>query len=318
MRPDLPRELIDDPFGFVRESCAHVAERALAVRIDRERLAAWADALPLDEIRGPVPTLPVSTSDDEAAFAFALQLDAVNFGSGWFPLLRKRAGLSGYGSIEAALVERFERDGPVSAAELATTTAEDCRALFAQDDAAAELMELFAEAWRALGRHVAQRHAGSFARMVAAARGSAAALVRELLEMPFYRDLAEYAGRPVAWLKRAQISVADLDGLRPGLFGALDELTLFADNLVPHVLRIDGVLEFAPDLVSRIERGERLESGSAEEVEIRACAVTAVEMLAERLGAPASPRRLDAWLWTRGGLPGYKAHPRHRTRCVYY
>ena len=33
-------------------------------------------------------------------------------------------------------------------------------------------------------------------------------------------------------------------------------LTLFADNLVPHVLRIDGVLVFDPDLVQRIDAGD--------------------------------------------------------------
>ena len=54
---------------------------------------------------------------------------------------------------------------------------------------------------------------------------------------------------------------------------------MFADNLVPHVLRLDGVLWFDPELVARIERGELIEHGSPEEVEIRACAVHAVELL---------------------------------------
>ena len=31
---------------------------------------------------------------------------------------------------------------------------------------------------------------------------------------------------------------------------------MFADNLVPHVLRVDGVLVFDPELVARIERVE--------------------------------------------------------------
>ena len=41
-------------------------------------------------------------------------MDAINFGSGWFPTLRKRAGLSGYNTIAAALSDRF-RDGAWSA-----------------------------------------------------------------------------------------------------------------------------------------------------------------------------------------------------------
>ena len=54
---------------------------------------------------------------------------------------------------------------------------------------------------------------------------------------------------------------------------------MFADNLVPHVLRLDGVLEFDPRFAGRIEREELIEHDSPEEVEIRACAVHAVELI---------------------------------------
>ena len=68
---------------------------------------------------------------------------------------------------------------------------------------------------------------------------------------------------------------------------------MFADNLVPHVLRLDGVLWFDPELVARIERGELIEHGSPEEVEIRACAVHAVELIVAAVGSspPERPRR---------------------------
>ena len=92
---------------------------------------------------------------------------------------------------------------------------------------------------------------------------------------------------------------------------------MFADNLVPHVLRLDGVLRFAPELVARIERGELIEHGSAEEVEIRACALHAVELI-----VAARPTRcaaaVDELLWHRGQQPRYKASPRHRSRCTAY
>jgi hypothetical protein len=133
-----------------------------------------------------------------------------------------------------------------------------------------------------------------------------------------------YAGLEVPFLKRAQITVADLAvGLGPGegSFADLDRLTMFADNLVPHVLRLDGVLHFDAALVARIEREELLVAGSPEEVEIRACAVAAVESLRDALaarGVRARSMDLDFWLWTRGGRPEYKALPRHRARCAYY
>jgi hypothetical protein len=92
---------------------------------------------------------------------------------------------------------------------------------------------------------------------------------------------------------------------------------LFADNLVPHVLRVDGVLKATPELVERIDRGELLAPDCAEEVELRACALHAVDLLAAlRPELPA--HRLDSLLWNRGGQPRYKAVPRHRTRTTAY
>jgi hypothetical protein len=138
--------------------------------------------------------------------------------------------------------------------------------------------------------------------------------------MPMYRDEATYLGRTVPFLKRAQITVHDLavafDDRGPGAFGDVDRLTMFADNLVPHVLRVDGVLRLDPALEARIGRGDLLAYGSREEVELRAIAVHAVERLAERRGV--APRHIDGALWRRGGGTRYKAVPRPRCRTSAY
>src|SRR5690606_5243227 len=98
-------------------------------------------------------------------------------------------------------------------------------------------------------------------------------------------------------------------------------LTCFADNLVPHVLRHEGVLRYAPALAERIAREELLPSGAPEEVEIRAAGVHAVERLVEAIraaGGHATAHAIDMALWRRGQDPAIKAHPRHRTRCPFY
>jgi len=125
--------------------------------------------------------------------------------------------------------------------------------------------------------------------------------------MPFFDDRGFY--------KRAQIVPSDLALAGLATFEDLDELTIFADNLVPHVLRVDGVLSLRPELAALIDAGELLEPGRQER-EIRACAVHACELIAAELGVP--PRVLDGWLWNRGQSPRYKALPRHRTRTVFY
>jgi hypothetical protein len=277
----------------------------------------------LDPVHQPFAT-------QETTIAFVVTLDAVNFGSGWFPVLRKPEGLSGYFTIANALRRHFELEGAMDPAELAALRAADCARIFGQDlsnPQVAGLMELYARSLADLGRFIDTRCGGRFEGLVAAAGESAERLVLLLSEMPLYRDVSRYAGFEVPLYKRAQITAFDLAlvfaGRAPGHFRDLDALTSFADNLVPHVLRCEGVLRYEPELLQRIDAGTLLSAGSAEEVEIRAVGLHAVERMVSHLAAnPASAHvnasGLDQLLWNRGQSPAIKSRKRHRTRTVFY
>lgn len=266
--------------------------------------------------------------DDEATASFVVSLDAINFGSGYFPYLHKRVGMSGYFTIASSLRDLVDATGPLTAHRLRAITPADCCRIFDQDAdnaPASELMVLYATAWNDLGALLEAEFDGHFTRLVQCANHLAASLVELLARMPFFRDVATYRGRPVPLYKRAQITANDLavafahEGL--GRFDDLHRLTMFPDNLVPHVLRVDGVLMFEPELIARIERVENIEAGSEPEVEIRAVGLHAVELLVERLcarGRQVTAAGIDGLLWRRGGGPRYKAVPRHRTRGVFY
>jgi len=255
-------------------------------------------------------------------------LDAINFGSGYFPHLAKRPGCSGYFTIAMSLRENWESEGPWDAGQLASTSADDCARVMGQDPDVpdvAELMSLFSRALNDLGEFLLKRFDGDPTGPIVAANRSAARLAEILIEMPLYRDVSHYVGFEVPFYKRAQLTSADLAGVFKGegygAFADLDQLTIFADNLVPHVLRREGVLVYAPELAARIGAGELLEAGSPEEVEIRAAAVHAVECcisLMRNAGVKMTARQLDTALWTRGQLPSMKAHPRHRARTTNY
>lgn len=79
------------------------------------------------------------------------------------------------------------------------------------------------------------------------------------------------------------------------------------------MLRLDGALRLDPGLEARIEAEELLEHESPEEVELRACAVHAIELLAA--ATPLHPAEIDALLWNRGRNRRYKSRPRPRPRC---
>lgn len=89
--------------------------------------------------------------------------------------------------------------------------------------------------------------------------------------------------------KRAQIFVADLWGAFKGKsFGAfkdIQSITMFADYIVPAILRHLGIISYSPSLASKIDSFNELPPGTEEEVEIRACTITAVEKLGELLSA---------------------------------
>jgi hypothetical protein len=300
----------------LRQACAEVATRARYVGVQRARIDAY--AAELAALRAPaeadVAALAAETLEWRAAFW--LTLDAVNFGSGWFPTLHKRAGRSGYSTIAAGIRERFQSSGPWSAEALSGISAAELARALGQDPAH-ELMALFARSLRDLGAHVTTAHDGSFAGLACSAGGSAVALADRLGRLRCFADESVYDGIRVPFLKRAQIAAADLD--RAGVIEAADinKLTMFADNLVPHVLRLDGILRYQDSLVRKIERQELIAHGSPEEVEIRACALHAVELIAAaRPGRCAA--ELDQLLWLRGGQPRYKAVPRHRSRCTAY
>ncbi len=304
----------------LRDACAWVANRATHVRIVETAVDSYALALG-DPMAGTDLTRVLHSSSPaqrEYEAAFWLTLDAINFGSGWFPTLRKRRWPTGYRTIEGGLRSRFETSGPWSAAELVGLHREELAACLDQDPEH-ELIGLFVKSLRDLGAHVTQ--AGSFSAVVDAADGSAIGLVSSVAQWDCYRDVSSYDGRPVPFLKRAQIAAADLERAGVAAFTDLGRLTMFADNLVPHVLRLDGVLWFAPELVARIEREQLIPHGSPEEIEIRACAVHAVELIvgaARRGRIETTAAQVDELLWNRGQGARYKAVPRHRARGTAY
>ncbi len=318
-----------DSLELVRKSCEAVAKQAVHVHINYERIAGYAERLiPHLASEPTLDPLYHYVGHGADTVAFILTLDAINFGSGYFPHLHKRPGMSGYFTIASALTDLFNNHGPLSASQLREIPPDDCAGIFDQDMAdpvTAELMNLFSRALSDLGSYLIYRFHGSFVELVAAADHSVTRLVDILTIMPLFNDVAKYRGMNVPFYKRAQITASDLalafDEQGPGEFHDLNKLTIFADNMVPHVLRVDGILSYNEDLLASIEQGDLIAAGSEEEVEIRACAVHAVELI---VGAIASSKKtvtsqqLDNTLWNKGQNPEYKALKRHRTRTPYY
>lgn len=321
-------KLVDE----VRQSARYVSQHAKHVRINEAELERYAETI-RDNIGEPyVDSLHHYHADIESILLYIFCLDSINFGSGYFPYLQKRMRdngetMAGYFTVASYLKDAFEHR--VWHAEgLKNLSPEHVAKIFHQDvqgdDMASlkrrELMRLFCHALQDLGHWLEQHCPNSMMDILYASDYSANYLMRSLTEMPFFQDVSLYQHRSVALYKRAQITISDLIGTLPHVaevhFHDIDELTLFADNLVPHVLHVDGVLEYSSELTRKLDLGKRLQTHSAMEVEIRAVAVHAVEKLAKYVGRPA--RILDFHLWEIGQDVRYRKQWRHRTETVFY
>src|SRR3954453_2976272 len=115
----------------VRRHCATVAADARSVSIDVDALGAGEPGPPpeLDRERhyldGP--------ADDVAMYM--LVLDAVNFGSGWFPTLRKRPRSSGYYTVAWGLADLWRAGKGWSAAKLRAMTSARVAGVLGQEPA---------------------------------------------------------------------------------------------------------------------------------------------------------------------------------------
>jgi Queuosine salvage protein len=265
----------------VRAHCAAIAANARDVAIND------VDFDP-GNVSGLDPELHFLEGPPDDVARYVLILDTINFGSGWFAAL---------GTDTNALTERLTaftraRGAPWDAGELLAITAHDLALLGL--DPAHELTRLYAEALNQLGAWLPHDLGDS-----------AEQLAESLAELPFFADTGFY--------KRAQIAANDLHLAGVVRYPDIGKLTIFADNLVPHVLRHEGVLTYSDALAERVDNGIELPAGSREEQEIRACALHACEGIARKLDV--APALLDNWLWNKGlDLPGRP----HITRTTFY
>lgn len=317
-----------DIFDTVRAGFRYVAEQARHVRIDDEGLKNFVAALPDRPPENVYDPEHHYAGGPEDSAAYMMTAESVNFGSGYTQDLRGEGWEfvddSLYFTVSTRLREKFRTEGPLTAEHLAGMSDAECAALFRLDRAkpvSRAVAALFASSMRELGAHVIERYNGRFLNLVEAGRGSAARMIETLLGIAYYRDIHTYKGSTVPILKRVQHTATVLnigfERLGMPLFADGDRITMFADNAVPHVLRTDGVLRYTWDLAARVEAGTELPPGSEEEIEIRACAGHAVELIAAAKGLKATD--IDFILWHRSVEDGrYAKGKTHLTRSRNY
>jgi len=328
-----------DPCARVRATCAKVTRNARHVNVDADAVSRFVDALGDDDVsrlkrgcggfddgahHGDVH------GDEEAMAMFTLCVDAINFC--FWPdhddEVEAGEGLE-YEHLTRGWREAHAKDRKVLTCDrLRKMTGEELRAILNWPRPLPD-EETRARLIREVGDGLAKSFNSSCAEFVRAANGSAVRLVALVIQhFPGFRDEArDVNGDEVFFYKRAQIFVGDLwgsfCGRGLGCFNDIESLTMFADYRVPVTLREHSILQYDDALLTKIVNKQEVPANSAEEIEIRACTVMAVEAIRERFSQKhddhISSIVIDWLLWEKGEAKRETSvEPHHRTRTTFY
>jgi hypothetical protein len=317
----------------VLKTAKYVAAKSQAVALDNEALIRFCGKLLQQGIKVPPwDDRYHFCGSKEKMVAYLLVLDSLNFcfwppsGNLRWEINDELGRLSGYFALAASLKRAVGSGVPIIEAEyLAELSLDQLRQILG-GQGVLQLLEDRLKILQELGQVLLEDYGGKAHHLVETAQGSAVKLARLLAaKLSSFRDTADYQNHKTFFYKRAQIFAADLHeafGSKDwGHFADIDKLTAFADYKLPQVLRELGILRYTRSLAQKVDQKILLESGSPEEVEIRANTIWAVELIRQeldRLGKVLKAFEIDHILWHLGQEAVFKKKPYHRTLTIFY
>ncbi len=303
-------------------------ESAEFVRVNDDAVSRWADTIAPGQLRPAGHSLLASLPGNREQIAnLVLLIDALNF-CFWGPqptYASNGATHRGFNAMLAAVIDAARRERRWFDARFwCDVSSPEFGAAVSPGGNLPMLAEREVIA-RQTGQTLLERFDGQFSNAAESVNHRAWDLAALLLcSFDSFRDVAEHRSRPVFFAKRAQIAALDLSMVwtehdYDPLVG-LDQLTAFADYRLPQALRHLGIVEVAEGLGRKIDGGDEIAAGSAEEVELRAATVVAVDKMQCTLtgrGQRIPAWQIDWYLWDRSHGPDISVG-HHRTRTIYY
>jgi Queuosine salvage protein len=323
----------------VLRSVIPVVEASRHVRTSPEGIWSVAAWMAYEEFGFPgggvVDGLALGTDPDHlmdlTLFETTLNFAFTDFDSGIkFEVVRNGRVYSDTEAMVVCIQEAINRGVPIlDGAYLATVMRSDLETIFT-GNIEMPMLDERVEILNEVGAVLVERYDGRFHRFVkdcapAMYSDGDGILERLVAEFPRFNDVSDYHGHAVEVYKLAQLGLWMLHRVlhTSGVWSLLDlnDMTAFADYIVPVGLNVLGILEYADDLEGRIEAGEMIERDSDEEIEIRAHTLYATALLTDAVNAirPSDKQLLipeiDYRLWKT-----YHAtfKPHHLTRTVMY
>jgi hypothetical protein len=181
-----------------------------------------------------------------------------------------------------------------------------------------------------VGRVLVEKHQGRYSNFVRScaprlyANGDGL-LERLTTEFPRFRDVSMYHGSEVHIFKLAQLGIWGMHlALSPRGAWKLedaDNLTAFADYIVPVGLRVMNIFEYAPELEKQINSLVEVKRDSEAEIELRASSIYVIAKLTEEINKrrpgmdPLLQPQVDFRFWKTYHATHW---PHHLTKTVMY
>ncbi|KAK3361051.1 hypothetical protein B0T24DRAFT_539945 [Lasiosphaeria ovina] len=343
--------LSEDPETGVLESAEYVCDNSIDVALDMRSCKNAAAAIYAQMQQQEYSAAKWSAHElhpkakDEATVAFIFTVDLLNF-SFWsekpdadrFAVSYRDKRWTGYWSLVAALQRALDEGIPITDSHF-WQDEEECtldvlkHVFRSSTDEEMPLLKERLACLREAGTVLYQKYKCHPVNLISEANGSAAALVN-LLARDFrcFRDEHRFEGRrkPIRFLKRAQILVADLwacfEGTSYGAFQDIDKITMFADYRVPQILNSMGCLAYSPPLDAAVRAKREIPQGRSWEMQLRACSIWCVELIRREIlkqhpGTKINAVLIDFFLYDtmkKMELEGLESIPHHRTRSIWY
>eukprot|EP00124_Ichthyophonus_hoferi_P004989 Ihof_evm1s632 gene=Ihof_evmTU1s632 len=304
-------------YDRVRLSCKEFLSQTNLVKINDEKIEEFVKSTSQDEITGfdPLTHLPLKMENlDQEINIYAL-MNILNFASGFRQELHAAIGRGAYETITYGIMSLALQGNPLDANALLQLTLHDVATNFGfpisrekqvavgvymeEPTELRKLAELIMQCLHEVGqslKNIGLKTLSQFiVRAIDPARGPddlnrpmASSLIDALIKnFPAFDDRVTVDGVEVFLIKKAQLLCSDFYvrfGERdPERFAFKDysKLTIFADNVVPAMLRHLGVIELHPSLLAKIEAKESLPAAGPEHTALRAASVVACDRIVE-------------------------------------
>tara|TARA_Y100000310_G_scaffold231084_1_gene233611 strand:- start:1601 stop:2587 length:987 start_codon:yes stop_codon:yes gene_type:complete len=324
----------------VLESTRALTENPKYVFINYKKAGEVAQRFAQEEMKIPTWESPVhlnSTHSTSEVIDYFMLADSINFAFTDFKTKQKYTSLyqgrefrGAYG-MHACLKRAYDEGKPILDGEfLANISKKEMKEIFTGNITIPlfrERLDIFREVgeilYRKYDRHFHNLIAQSGNRLFSNGEGIVERLVNDFHS---FDDSTKQNGQKVCFYKRAQLAPAMLYGRFQNTdefpLKDVEELTIFADYVLPRGLRYMSVLEYEKSLAERVDNQQIIPAHSQEELEIRASTIHAANIIMEEVNKTKSPDKkinaihMDAKLWLESRNP--KGTPHHLTPTIAY